>query len=606
MLSKILIANRGEIAVRVIRACQELGITTVAVYSDLDRDALHVRLADESYALGGQTAAESYLNTDKILEIIERSGADGVHPGYGFFSENTDFARAITERGVKFIGPPPEAIEVMGDKVSSRIAAQAAGVSGVPGTTEFLTSGDEVVTFGNEFGWPVAIKAAFGGGGRGMRVVNSAEEAHDALESAQSEALKGFGRAECYVERYLTKPRHVEMQIIADQHGNCVWVGERDCSVQRRHQKLIEESPAPEFPEETRRAMGEAAVKVSQACGYYNAGTVEFLYQDGEFYFLEMNTRLQVEHPVTELVTGIDLVREQIRVASGETLSFGQDDIERRGWSIEVRVNAENPAGGAFLPAPGRIDKLVAPQGFGTRWDGGYESGDEVSQFYDNLVGKLIVWGSDRATAIGRMKRAINEFVIDGIDTTLPAQLQILDHADFVAGTHSTNWLESDAIDLSGITSGRLGAADPEATAVEGEEPEAKIRRDVDVEVNGKRFSVAMWVPESQLAAAPAGGGGGAKAKPRRKGSGSSGAGGAGTGVITAPMQGTMFKVNVAVGDTVDAGQVVAVLEAMKMENNVSTDVAGTVAEVKVEPGQAVGSGDVLVVITPDAAPAEG
>jgi len=607
VLSKILIANRGEIAVRVIRACQELGITTVAVYSDLDRDALHVRLADESYALGGQTAAESYLNTDKILEIIERSGADGVHPGYGFFSENTDFARAITERGVKFIGPPPEAIEVMGDKVSSRIAAQAAGVSGVPGTTEFLTSGDEVVTFGNEFGWPVAIKAAFGGGGRGMRVVNSAEEAHDALESAQSEALKGFGRAECYVERYLTKPRHVEMQIIADQHGNCVWVGERDCSVQRRHQKLIEESPAPEFPEETRRAMGEAAVKVSQACGYYNAGTVEFLYQDGEFYFLEMNTRLQVEHPVTELVTGIDLVREQIRVASGETLSFGQDDIERRGWSIEVRVNAENPAGGAFLPAPGRIDKLVAPQGFGTRWDGGYESGDEVSQFYDNLVGKLIVWGSDRETAIGRLKRAINEFVIEGIDTTLPAQLQILDHADFVAGTHSTNWLESDAIDLSGITSGRLGAADPEATAVEGEEPEAKIRRDVDVEVNGKRFSVAMWVPESQLAAAPAGGGGGgAKAKPRRKGSGSSGAGGAGTGVITAPMQGTMFKVNVAVGDTVDAGQVVAVLEAMKMENNVSTDVAGTVAEVKVEPGQAVGSGDVLVVITPDAAPAEG
>jgi len=292
VLSKILIANRGEIAVRVIRACQELGITSVAVYSDLDRDSLHARIADEAYALGGQTAAESYLNTDKILEIIEQSGADGVHPGYGFFSENTDFARAITERGVAFIGPPPEAIEVMGDKVSSRIAAQESGVAGVPGTTEFLKSYEEIVTFGEEHGWPVAIKAAFGGGGRGMRVVNSADEAEAALESAQSEALKGFGRDECYVERYLTWPRHVEMQIIGDQHGNCVWVAERDCSAQRRHQKLVEESPAPNFPEETRQAMGEAAVKVAKGCGYYNAGTVEFLYQDGEFFFLEMNTRL--------------------------------------------------------------------------------------------------------------------------------------------------------------------------------------------------------------------------------------------------------------------------------------------------------------------------
>jgi acetyl-CoA/propionyl-CoA carboxylase biotin carboxyl carrier protein len=594
VLTKILIANRGEIAVRVIRACQELGIASVAVYSELDRDALHVRLADEAYALGGQTAAESYLNTEKILEIIERSGADGVHPGYGFFSENTDFARAITERGVTFIGPPPESIEVMGDKVSSRIAAQEAGVSGVPGTTEFLTSGDEVVAFGNEFGWPVAIKAAYGGGGRGMRVVASADEAHSALASAQSEALKGFGRDECYVERFLVKPRHVEMQIIGDQHGNCVWIGERDCSVQRRHQKLIEESPAPNFPAEIRQAMGEAAVKVAQACGYYNAGTVEFLYDDGAFYFLEMNTRLQVEHPVTELVSGIDLVREQIRVASGEVLSFTQDDIDLRGWSIEVRVNAENPAGGKFLPAPGKIDKLVAPQGFGTRWDGGYESGDEVSQFYDNLVGKLIVWGSDRTTAIGRMKRAINEFVIDGIDTTLPAQLLILDEPDFVAGEHSTNWIDSGALDLSGVT-GRLSGAAPED---EGDDAEPKVRRDVDVEVNGKRFSVAMWVPESAMVAGPAAAGG-AAAKPRKKRAAGGAGGAAGTGAIAAPMQGTIVKVDVAVGDEVTAGQVVCVLEAMKMENNVATDVAGTVAEVKVEAGQAVGSGDIVVVVTP-------
>jgi acetyl-CoA/propionyl-CoA carboxylase, biotin carboxylase, biotin carboxyl carrier protein len=589
VLNKVLIANRGEIAVRVIRACQELGVQTVAVYSELDREALHARLADEAYALGGQTAAESYLNTEAILDVIERSGADAVHPGYGFFSENTEFARAITAKGVAFIGPPPEAIEVMGDKVSSRRAAQAAGVEGVPGTTEFLESADEVVAFGEEYGWPVAIKAAYGGGGRGMRVVHSSAEAADALSSAQSEALKGFGREECYVERYLTWPRHVEMQIIADTHGNCVWIGERDCSAQRRHQKLIEESPAPAFPDEIRRAMGEAAVKVAQACGYVNAGTVEFLYQDGDFFFLEMNTRLQVEHPVTELVSGLDLVAEQLRVASGEPLSFSQDDIELRGHAIECRINAEDPAGGAFLPSPGRITTLVPPQGFGVRWDGGYEAGDEVSQYYDNLVGKLIVWGLDRPTAIRRMLRALREMRIEGIATTIPADVAILEHPDFQAAEHSTKWVE----DVLAVP-----ASEAVPTPADGEGSEPKVRRDVDVEVNGRRFSVSVWAPESAATATVVGpGAGNAATRPRRSGGAGGGAAIAGTGAITVPMQGTIVKVLVEVGQSVEVGQTLCVLEAMKMENNITADLAGTVKELKVGAGDSVGSGDVVVVI---------
>jgi acetyl-CoA/propionyl-CoA carboxylase biotin carboxyl carrier protein len=587
MLTKVLIANRGEIAVRVIRTCRELGIATVAVYSELDRDALHVRLADEAYALGGQTAAESYLNTEAILDAIRRSGADGVHPGYGFFSENTDFARAITAEGVTFIGPPTEAIEVMGDKISSRLAADKAGVAGVPGDNTILTDPQQVIAFGEKHGWPVAIKAAYGGGGRGMRVVNSAEEAAGALESAMSEALKGFGRDECYIERYLTWPRHVEMQIIGDTHGNCVWVGERDCSAQRRHQKLVEESPAPAFPDEVRQAMGEAAVKVAKACGYYNAGTVEFLYQDGDFFFLEMNTRLQVEHPVTEFVTGIDLVAEQIRVASGEKLSFTQDDIERRGHAIEVRVNAEDPAGGKFLPSPGPIDKLSVAQGPFVRWDGGYEAGDDVSQFYDNLVGKLIVWGRDREEARHRMLRALEEFTVEGIATTIPAHKAILNHPDFAAAAHSTKWVE-ERLDLSVVS-----AAPAATTSDDGEPP--KVRRDVDVEVNGKRFAVSMWVPD--LGPMVAAGGAPAAARPRPKAAGGSSAAGGGSGSIAVPMQGTIVKVLVAVGDQVEVGQAVCVLEAMKMENQISADTAGEVKEIKVEAGQAVGAGDVVVVI---------
>jgi len=582
LFSKILIANRGEIAVRVIRACRELGITSVAVYSELDRNALHVRLADEAYALGGETAADSYLNTSAILDAIEKSGAEAVHPGYGFYSENADFARAITDRGVTFIGPPPEAIEVMGDKISARLAAEKVGVRGVPGTNEIIQHPDEVRSFADEHGYPVAIKAAYGGGGRGMKVVVSAEEVDAALESAQREAESFFGRSECYMERYLTWPRHIEMQIIADQHGNTVWLGERDCSAQRRHQKLVEESPAPNFPDEVRQAMGAAAVAVAEGCDYTNAGTVEFLFQDGEFFYLEMNTRLQVEHPVSELVSGIDLVREQIRVASGEELSFGQEDIEQDGHAIEVRINAEDPAGGRFLPSPGTINELKVPQGFGIRWDGGYEAGDTVTQFYDNMVGKLIVWGSDRATAISRMRSALVELEVTGIATTAAAHSAILASSDFQAGEHSTKWVE-ESLDLSDVV-GKSSDTDQQM-----EEDEPRVRKDVVLEVNGKRFEVAAWVPEVAGSSVKA------ASKPRR--AASSGGGAAGSGQVAVPMQGTIVKVLVEVGQEVTEGEAVVVLEAMKMENNINADKAGSVVEVKVSPGDTVGAGDIVIVI---------
>ncbi len=588
MLQKILIANRGEIAVRVIRTCRELGIGTVAVYSNLDRDAMHVRMADEAYALGGETATESYLNTEAILAAIEQSGADGVHPGYGFFSENTDFARAITGRGVTFIGPPPEAIEVMGDKISSRLAAERAGVEGVPGRSEALTSPEEVVTFGEEHGWPVAIKAAYGGGGRGMKVVAAPGEAAEAMESAAREAQAYFGRPEIYLERYLTWPRHIEMQVLADQHGNTLWLGERDCSAQRRHQKLVEESPAPDFPDQVRQAMGAAAVKVSEACGYYNAGTVEFLFQDGEFYFLEMNTRLQVEHPVTELVTGLDLVAWQIRIASGEALDFTQADIDRRGHAIEVRINAEDPTGGRFAPSPGTITSFRQPAGPGVRLDAGYESGDMVSQYYDNLIAKLIVWAPDREAARRRMLRAIGETIITGVATTLPADVAILSHEDFAGATHSTKWVE-ERLDLSEVTAEPAG--DTPTAPGTGEDAVPLVQRDVTAEVDGRRFSVRLWVPDLGTVAAP----GRTAGRPKR--AAASAVAGSGSGQVTVPMQGTIVKVLVAVGDAVEVGQSVCVLEAMKMENAVAAEKDGVVKEVRVSAGDSVGAGDVVAVI---------
>ncbi len=585
MFAKVLIANRGEIAVRVIRACRELGIASVAVYSELDRRSLHVRLADEAYALGGETAAESYLNTEAVLDAVAASGADAVHPGYGFFSENPEFARAVASRGATFVGPPPEAMEMMGDKVSARAAATGAGVPVVPGSDGPAASASDVTAFGEEHGWPVAIKASYGGGGRGMKVVGGPDDAAAAFDSAAREGQAYFGNPELYVERYLDWPRHVEMQVFADAHGNVAWMGERDCSSQRRHQKLIEETPAPGLSPEVRRAMGDAAVAVTRACGYTNAGTVEFLVQDGEFWFLEMNARLQVEHPLTELACGIDLVAEQLRVASGEPLSFSQDALSPRGHAIECRVNAEDVAGGRFMPSPGTLTRFSRPGGFGVRIDAGYGEGDAVTQHYDNLIAKVLTWGTDREEARRRMLRVLREMAIEGVATNIAAHLRILEHPDFVENRHSTRWVE-ERVDFSDMPSTGPSAVGSSP----GESP-----HNVAVEVDGRRYDVRVWLPELAQGAG-AGAPAAPASRPSRSRSSAAGAGAAG-GRVTAPMQGTIIEVLVAVGDEVVAGQGLCVLEAMKMENSVDAEGLGTVREVHVSAGDNVGSGDVLFVI---------
>ncbi len=590
MFSKLLVANRGEIAVRVIRACREMGIASVAVYSDLDRDALHVRLADEAHALGGSTAAESYLRIDAILQAAERSRSDAVHPGYGFLSENADFARAVARRGITFVGPPPHAIEIMGDKLSARSAATAAGVLGVPGTSDPIGDPAEVAAFGDAHGWPVAVKAAYGGGGRGLKVVSGPQQAADAVESARREALAYFGRDELYMERYFPAARHVEVQVLADAHGNCVHLGTRDCTAQRRHQKLIEEAPAPEIDPPVLAAMGEAATRVALGCGYVNAGTVEFLFAEDAFHYLEMNTRLQVEHPVTEMVTGIDLVEQQLRIASGRPIAFTQDEVAISGHAIEVRVNAEDPAGGAFLPCPGPITELRCAQGFATRWDGGYEAGDDVSAYYDNLIGKLVVWGSDREIARLRALRALTEMRVAGVATTIGAAQAILAHPDFAAVAHSTRWVE-ESLDLTGVAS----RPDPGGSAGPGGAPRS--RREVDLEVNGKLFKVAVWVPEGDPATDPGARAAGVRpdsARQRRRGPA---AAGGGSGEVTVPMQGTIVKVLAEVGSEVQAGDPIVVLEAMKMENNIVAGRSGTVREIRVTVGDSVGGGDTVAVI---------
>ncbi|MFP4149436.1 MAG: acetyl/propionyl/methylcrotonyl-CoA carboxylase subunit alpha [Nitriliruptoraceae bacterium] len=585
MFDAVLIANRGEIAIRIARACRELGVRSVGVYSEVDRDAPHVQAMDDAYLLGAAPASESYLAIDKVLDVAQRAGVDAIHPGYGFLAENAGFAQAVADAGLVFIGPPPAAIAAMGDKLSARAVADRAGVPVVPGTREPTDDAAVAVAFGDEYGYPVAVKAMFGGGGRGMKVVHDASQMVEALEAAQREAKAAFGRGECYLERYLERPRHVEIQVLADLDGTTIYLGERDCSLQRRHQKLVEEAPAPGMTPALRAAMGEAAVRVAKQMGYTNAGTCEFLLDaDGEtFYFLEMNTRLQVEHPVTELITGVDLAQAQLRIAAGDGMGLTQDGVELRGHAIEVRINAEEPAFG-FVPTPGTIGEVVPPLGPWVRFDTGVRSGYTVPRDYDSMIGKLIVWAEDRDGARARMARALDELVLEGLPTTVPFHRLAMTHPQFAAGEHSTASVEREW-DLSGLT--------PQPVAGTEGEDEAGPGREVTVEVAGRRLQVRLFGDLPAAGPAPA-----APARKRRRGG--NGAGGvvvASSEDLTAPMQGTVIKVMVEVGAVVAEGDTLLVLEAMKMENAVKAHRAGTVAALPVIPGEVVQPGAVLARI---------
>jgi acetyl-CoA/propionyl-CoA carboxylase, biotin carboxylase, biotin carboxyl carrier protein len=583
-VEKVLVANRGEIAVRVLRACRELGLSAVAVYSDADRDALHVDLADEAWHLGEAAPAKSYLNIDKIVEVARRARADTIHPGYGFLAENAAFAQAVMDAGIRWVGPKPAAIAAMGDKVAARRVAEQAKAPLVPGTLEPIDGPDAAVAFGADHGYPLALKAAFGGGGRGMKVVRDAEAVAEALESAQRESKAAFGRAEIYVERYLDAPRHVEAQIIADGKGEVVFVGERDCSLQRRHQKLVEEAPAPGLPDEVRAALGKAACDIARAADYENAGTIEFLYEPstGKFYFLEMNTRLQVEHPVTELTAGVDLVHAQLRVAAGEGIPPHFDGIVSRGHAIEVRINAEDP-GSRFMPAPGPINAWREPSGPGIRVDAGVKAGWSVPQAYDSLLAKLIVWGENRDQARHRMVRALDEFVIEGVPTTIPFhRLAMLDEA-FAAGEVSTTLVE-ERMDLSSLEP----APPPESAETMKPPP-----RRLVIELQDKRFDVEIIPQEPVKVAERQRTPRSPKALERARAE----SGGPGKEIVKTPMQGTIVKVLVADGDTVSPGQTLVVLEAMKMENHVTSHQAGKVTGVTVSEGQTVSTGAVIATI---------
>ncbi|MFC5290443.1 acetyl/propionyl/methylcrotonyl-CoA carboxylase subunit alpha [Actinokineospora guangxiensis] len=581
-LTKVLIANRGEIAVRVIRACRDAGLTSVAVYADPDRDAVFTRLADEAFALGGSTPGESYLAIDKVLDAAKRSGADAVHPGYGFLSENAEFAQAVIDAGLVWVGPDPQAIRDLGDKVTARHIAMRAGAPLVPGTKEPVGGPDEIIAFAQEHGLPVAIKAAFGGGGRGLKVARTLEEIPELFDSAVREAVSAFGRGECFVERYLDKPRHVEAQVLADKHGGVIVVGTRDCSLQRRHQKLVEEAPAPFLTDEQRADIHASAKAICKEAGYSGAGTVEYLVGlDGTISFLEVNTRLQVEHPVSEETTGIDLVREQFRIAAGERLRFTEDPTPR-GHSIEFRINGED-AGRGFLPAPGTVTKWIAPEGPGVRVDSGVESGTVIGGQFDSLLAKLIVTGATREDALARSRRALDELVVEGMATVTPFHRAIVRDPAFASEefTVHTRWIETE---WDNTVEPFAGGADAE---------EAQPRQNIVVEVGGRRLEVSL---PGTLSVGSGGGGVAAKAKPRRRAGGKGGAAASGD-AVAAPMQGTIVKVAVEDGATVAQGDLIVVLEAMKMENPVTAHKAGTVSGLGVAPGESVTTGAVLCEI---------
>ncbi len=595
MFGKVLVANRGEIAVRIMRALEELGVASVGVYSELDRDALHVRRADEAYLLGGPTAAESYLNVERILEVVRESGAEAVHPGYGFLAENAGFARTCADAGVVFIGPPAEAIEAMGSKTRARELMRDAGVPIVPGTTEPVADLDAArAAIEGGIGYPVAVKAAGGGGGKGFRVALSADELQDAFEGAAREGEKFFSDATVYLERYLPDPRHVEVQVLADGHGTTIHLGERDCSIQRRHQKLIEESPAPPWvvDDDLRERIGRIAVDAAEAVGYRGAGTVEGLLADGEYFFLEMNTRVQVEHCVTEMTTGVDIVKEGIRVAAGEPLSLGQDEVALRGHAIECRINAENAAL-RFAPAPGRIGAYREPSGPGVRVDSGVGPGSEVSPMYDPMVAKLIVWDADREQATRRMLRALAEYEIEGLTTLLPFHRALLATEQWARGETCRDLLE-DAAWLEAVE------AEPTARGAGDGEDAPTVEQAYTVEVSGRRFDVRVIGPPAPAAAngaGPAPAGSAARPRPRRA-ERSGGGGGGGGDTLVSPLQGNVFKVLVEAGAEVEEGALVCVIEAMKMENEITAHKAGVITELPISEGAAVASGDTLAVIS--------
>lgn len=580
-ISKVLVANRGEIAIRVFRTLRELGLASVAVYSVVDRDALHVESADEAFQIGPGPASESYLVHERIIDAAKRSGADAIHPGYGFLAENASFARRCEDEGITWIGPPAAAIDAMGSKVASRELMVGAGVPVVPGTTEPVTSADEVLRLGEEIGWPLAIKASSGGGGKGLKVVESAAEAERALSSAMREGEAYFADSTVYVEKYLVDPRHVEVQILADSHGNVVHLGERDCTLQRRHQKILEETPSPAVDDALRSQIGEIAVNAARAAGYRSAGTIEgLLDRDGNYYFLEMNTRIQVEHTITELVTGVDLIREQIEIARGKPLPFTQEEITYRGHAIECRVNAEDPSSG-FLPTPGLITHYREPAGPGVRVDSGVRAGSEVVGIYDPMIAKLCVWDTDRERARARMLRALEEFEVGGISTLIGFHRALLVEPCFVAGETCHGLVESPEL------AAKAKALEAERPEVIDRAPGRSSERSVVAELDGKRYDVTLLVPEPPFAELAR------RHADRVPGS----SGGTARDAVASPMQGTVLAVEVAEGDAVTAGQVLCVVEAMKMENEITAHRDGTVTDLSIEPGAAVGTGQVICVV---------